>query len=85
MGNCSSETLGHTVHAKEENEMRRTWWEFGISAAVLLLVSMSINCADLIGADFGRVFIVRSRAPSGIKRMPTPANVNVDGVWGDVA
>ena len=25
--------------------MRRTWWEFGISAAVLLLVSMSINCA----------------------------------------
>ena len=25
--------------------MRRTWWEFGISAAVLLLVSMSLNCA----------------------------------------
>jgi hypothetical protein len=25
--------------------MRRTWWEFGRSAAVLLLVSMSLNCA----------------------------------------
>ena len=29
--------------------MRRTWWEYGISAAVLLLVSLSINCELIAG------------------------------------
>ena len=60
--------------------MRRTWWEFGISAVVLLLVSMSINCADLIGADFGRVLIEEVEPPGDQENAYTcECNVTVFG------
>ena len=63
--------------------MRRTWWEFGISAVVLLLVSMSINCADLIGR-LQESLHRRSRAPGG-SRECLHLRMFIDGVWGDVA
>ena len=58
--------------------MRRTWWEYGISAAVLLLVSMSINCELIAG--------LQERFPPvddpGGSRECLHLRMFIEGVWG---